>query len=167
MTLAEWTRMLRLLPLLLMSGCVGDLVELTPGSRSDLAQAPAMPDLTPPPSTGGDGGMGGAPDLTTVTPAVPFNPQIQTDIDALGCSAASCHGGTQIPILKRMPALPADITANWEQFKTASTQGENSPNLVRNLAGSGVTHTGGAVFASKQDEIYVRWLNWINGGMPQ
>jgi len=166
MTLADWTCMLRLLPLLVMSGCVGDLVELTPGARTDLAQAQGMPDLTPPP-TGGDGGMNESPDLTTVTPAVPFNPQIQADIDALGCSAASCHGGTQVPVLKRMPALAADITANYEAFKAASVGGENAPNLIRNLAGSGVTHTGGASFASKQDVIYQRWLAWGNGGTPQ
>jgi hypothetical protein len=165
MTLAERTRMLRLLPFLLMSGCVGDLVELTPGSRTDLSQIQAIADLTPP--VGGEdmGGTNVQPDLTT--PAVPFNPQIQADIDALGCSAASCHGGTQIPVLKRMPALAADITANYEAFKSASTMGESSPNLVRNLAGSGVTHTGGASFASKQDVIYQRWLSWITGGMPQ
>jgi hypothetical protein len=167
MTLAERRPMLRLASLFLLSGCVGDLVELTPGpltgSTSDMAQA----------STGGTGGTtgggttagGGSADLAVAAPH--FNPTIQADIDALGCSAASCHGGAQTPVLKRMPIAAADITTNYDDFKAEAMNGAQSNILVKNLAGSGVTHTGGSSFASTSDPIYQRWLAWINAGTPE
>ena len=169
MTLAECEVMLRsaslnqavLLGVLLLSGCVGDIVELTPGARTDMAQG--QPDLTPP--SGNQDMGGGAIDQAQAAPN--FNPTIQADIDSLGCSAASCHGGTQVPVLKRMPALAADITANYTAFKAEAGQGAQSLILTKNLAGSGVTHTGGSSFANKQDAVYQRWLAWINGGTPE
>jgi hypothetical protein len=162
MTLAECRRMLRLAFLLLMSGCVGDLVELTPGARTDMAQPPqAQPDL----SGGGTTGGGGNADLAE--PAPHFNPTIQADVDSLGCSAASCHGGTQVPVLKRLPITQADIDANYAAFKAEAMNGAQSNILVKNLAGSGVSHTGGSSFTNTQDAVYQRWLAWINGGTPE
>ena len=150
--------------LLVLSGCVGDLVELTPGSKVDLATQP-VPSVDLGGSTE-DAAPGGSVDLVLV-PAPHFDPTIQADIDSLGCSASSCHGGTQIPVLKRMPVLPADIATNYNDFKAEAMNGEASNILVKNLAGSGVTHTGGSSFADKSDPIYQRWLAWINGGNPQ
>src|SRR5262245_59172750 len=148
MTLAQRGGMSRFAWLFLFCGCVGDLVELTPGApKVDMAQAQPQPDLSGPAAADGPGAS--SPDLAQPVP--PFNPQTQTDIDTLGCSAASCHGGTQVPLLKRMPLPQADITANYEAFKAESMGGESAPVLVRNLAGSGVTHTGGSSFASKND----------------
>jgi hypothetical protein len=155
--------MLRLASLFVLSGCVGDLVELTPGTRTDMAQQQQVAaDMA---QGGGTTGTGGNADLAAPTPH--FNPTIQADIDTLGCSAASCHGGTQVPLLKRMPILQADIDANYMHFKAEAANGEQSNILVKNLAGSGVTHTGGSAFATKQDAVYQRWLAWINGGTPE
>jgi len=118
-----------------------------------------------PTATGGTTGGGGQDDLAVATPK--FNPTLQADIDSLGCSAASCHGGTQVPVLKRLPVAQADIDANYAAFKGEANMGELSNILTKNLAGSGVTHTGGSSFANKQDAIYQRWLAWINGGTPE
>jgi hypothetical protein len=132
--------MLRLASLFLLAGCVGDLVDLTPGpltaTSPDLAEA----------STGETTGGGGGGDLAVAAPH--FIPTIQADVDALGCSAASCHGGSQKPILKRMPIAAADITANYNALKAEALNGAQSNILVKNLAGSGVTHSGGSSFAS-------------------
>src|SRR4051812_48949007 len=125
MTLAECEPMLRLaflnkpavLVVFVLSGCVGDIVELTPGARTDMAHG--VVDLTPP---NGNEDMGGtAADLAQAAPH--FSPTLQSDIDSLGCSAASCHGGTQVPILKRLPVAQADIDANYNAFKAESGQG--------------------------------------------
>jgi hypothetical protein len=157
MTLADCGLMLRLASLLLMSGCVGDLVELTPGARTDMAQQQQVQaDMAGPASND---------DLAQPTPH--FNPTIQADIDNLGCSASNCHGGTQTPVVKRLPITQADIDANYAAFKADAMNGEQSLILTKNLAGSGVTHTGGTSFANTQDPIYQRWLAWINGGTPE
>jgi len=168
MTLARWTRMLRLTLVLLLGGCVGDLVELTPGLKTtngvDMAQAPAAGDLAQAP-TGDDGGTTAPGDLAQ--PTVHFDPTIQTDIDTLGCSAASCHGGTQVPLLVRMPVAATDKQNNYDHFKAEAMMGEMSNILVKNLVGSGVSHTGGSAFPSKSDPTYQRWLLWIEQGNPQ
>ena len=161
MLLAESSGMVRFAIVLLMSGCVGDLVELTPGNNrpADMATTPvSQPDLS-------NGNPQQPADMAEPPPH--FTPTIQADIDSLGCSASSCHGGTQIPLLKRLPTAQADIDANYNAFKGEANMGEMSKILTKNLAGSGVTHTGGSSFANKQDAIYQRWLAWINGGTPE
>src|SRR5438105_14721872 len=123
MTLADCRAMLRWASLFLLSGCVGDLVELTPGARTDMAQQQQVEvDMA---------GPGGNDDLAMPPPH--FNPTIQADIDTLGCSAASCHGGTQVPLLKRLPVAQADIDANYAAFKAEAMNGEQSNILVKNL----------------------------------
>ena len=160
--------MLRLTLILLMAGCVGDLVELTPGLKGgavDMAQPPATGDLAQAPSGQDDAAPAAPTDMAA--PPVHFDPTIQADIDSLGCSAASCHGGTQVPILVRMPAAATDKTNNYDHFKSEAMMGELSNILVKNLVASGVTHTGGSSFAAKTDPIYQRWLLWIEQGNPQ
>ncbi len=168
MTLAQVTPMFRLTIVLVLSGCVGDLVELTPGSAplksGDMAQTQAA-DLTSAGSN--DGGAGGNADMAQAAALVHFDPTIQADIDSLGCAASSCHGGTQVPLLVATPISATDKTNNYDHFKAEAMMGAMSNVLVKNLAGSGVTHTGGSNFASTQDPIYQRWLAWINQGNPQ
>ena len=161
MPIAERNRMLRFAIVLLMSGCVGDLVELTPGSKTTVDMANTQveqPDLA---------GMQQQETPDMAQPPPHFNPTIQADVDSLGCTASSCHGGTQVPVLKRLPTAQADIDANYAAFKGEANMGELSNILTKNLAGSGVTHTGGSSFVNKQDAVYQRWLAWINGGTPE
>src|SRR3954452_20568411 len=119
MPIAECNRMLRFAIVLLMSGCVGDLVELTPGQRTgggDLATTPvSQPDLA---------GAQQPEPADMAQPPAHFNPTIQADIDSLGGPASSCHGGTQVPLLKRLPTAQADIDANYAAFKGEANMGE-------------------------------------------
>jgi hypothetical protein len=134
-----------------LAACTGDLVDIT-GPRSD---ASAAADAS---GASDDLAGGGDPDGGT-TATVHFNPDIEKDIEAKGCTLGACHGGTQIPVLKN-----GAVNDNYTAFKAEAMQGENSPVLLKNLSGSGVSHTGGSAFASKADPVYVRWLAWINGG---
>lgn len=135
------------------AGCVGDLVEIGGNNGADLSTGGGSPDLAGMNGGGGDGGS---------TQSVHFSPDIETDIENLGCTASVCHGGSQIPVLKNGAAM-----MNYTNFKADAMTGENSPVLTKNLQGSGVTHGGGSKFQSTSDPVYVRWLAWINAGNPQ
>jgi hypothetical protein len=141
---------LALTALLFATGCVGDLVELTPVNKDAAGGADQAG------GGGGDGG-GGAPR---------FNPDINTDIHNLGCAAATCHGGTQVPILHDGTDTNT-VMMNYVNFTADANTGESSPVLTKNLTTSGVTHGGGKNFATTADPIYVRWLAWINAGNPE
>ncbi len=139
-----------------MTGCVGDLVELTPPKQSDGGGMPAT-DGPPSNPSSPDGG----------TPqSVKFDPDIQADITQLGCANTGCHGGTtNVPVLG--PANnAAAIMANYTAFVAQANTGANSPVLTNNLNNDGVTHTGGKPFADTTNATYQRWLGWINAGNP-
>jgi hypothetical protein len=140
-----------------LTGCVGDLVELTPPMHPDAGATP-QPDLSNGnPNPGSDGG--GTPQ------SVKFNPDINNDILMLGCAAATCHGGTQVPLLKNASDATS-IMANYNSFTPLANTGANSPVLTENLSTSGITHTGGKPFADTSNAVYQRWLGWINAGNP-
>jgi len=149
-------RLTNILLVLSLSGCVGDLVDITQGPvTAKDAGGGGGQDAAPAPA--GDGGT---------TKAAVFNPTINADIQ--GCAASFCHGGTQIPLLKTGTDA-ATITANYMSFSTEAKKaaGAMSPVLLKNLVGSGVSHGGGTPFRDTTDETYVRWLAWINAGYPE
>jgi hypothetical protein len=155
MTLAERSRMLFLVvAAAMLPACTGELVELTPTAKRDLSTASA--DLGPAPDGDGTDGM----------PAPRFDPDLQNDINRLGCGSSSCHGGSTAPILKANPVSAADKTANYDNFKARAMAGEISLVLTKNLEASGVSHAGGKSFPSTSDATYRRWLAWINAGNP-
>ena len=131
--------------LALAAGCVGDLVELAPPSRD--AGPPGMSDMV-------------------VNRNVKFNPDIEMDINTIGCSVISCHGGTQLMVLKNASDTPT-IMMNYTQFLAYANMGASSQVLTKNLAGDMVSHSGGKPFASTSDPVYARWLAWIMAGNPQ
>jgi hypothetical protein len=133
--------------LVLAGGCVGRITDLSP--------APADPDAAAPATD--DGAAVG----------VTFYPTIAADIDALGCSNASCHGGAAPMHLVAGASSATDRAQTYDAFRAHAMSGESSPVLVKNLAGSGVAHGGGSNFASTSDPIYRRWLAWIQAGDPQ
>jgi hypothetical protein len=129
------------------SGCVGDLIELTPGGASR--------------DGGGDQAM-------VVNTMPKFFPDIQADIDVLGCPNVACHGGTQVPNLKPMPVTQADKDANYNGVKMRAMNGAMSLVLLKLLNDPSVMgHTGGMLFTGKTDPKYVKWLTWINNGNPE
>ena len=130
---------------LLSAGCVGDLIDLTPRDGGGLA------DLT----------GGGNPDMAgggTLSFATDINKDVTSPMGT--CSASTCHGGTQIPLLK-----DNDAANNYTNFKAEcnATMPAMSAVLTKGLPGA--AHTGGSYFTGTNDAKYTKWLNWISGGM--
>jgi hypothetical protein len=125
---------------LALTGCIGDIVEL-----------------------GGSGDAGA--DLAQSGPAK-FFPTIQTDLDTQGCTAAACHGGTQVPVVKMGATAQADIDTNYMHVMVDvnTTAPDQSLLLTKPLQNSGVTHSGTKPFAGTTDATYQRWLAWITAG---
>ncbi len=133
-------------------GCLGDLESIQPTSGADLAAG------------GGDmaraGEMGGGG-------AVHFAPDIQKDIDKLGCSLAGCHGGPgQMPSLRPSATSQADIDNNYMSFMTRINQNDAANSIIIQNALGMLSHGGGAVMKSTDPE-YTRWVNWIAAGAPK
>lgn len=103
--------------------------------------------------------------------AVYFDPDVQGDLDTLGCTASACHGGSSSPVIVAMPSTAADWTSNYSDIRHDCTTldclggGVDSLLLTKPLQGS-IPHTGPKPFASTSDATYRRWLAWINAGAP-
>lgn len=153
-------RILTGLALILISGCTGDLVEIGPAAKADLAGSGGGP----PPDMSQGQGPGGEMGPN----AAKFFPDIQADVDRLGCTAGGCHGGTQIPVMK-MGAVAGSGDANYTNIMNDinTTAPAQSPILTKNLMGSGQTHGGGTKFSSTSDPTYQKWLGWIAAGAPK
>jgi thioredoxin reductase/ferredoxin len=130
------------------AGCLTDLVPLPSGAPAASAgnSQPAGLDLD-----------GGVPN---------FNPGIMKSVQMLGCPG--CHNGGTTPMtLIASPATPDEWTANYMDFSARAMDGAMSLVLAKNLQGSGLSHVGGAPFASTSDPTYQAWLAWITAGAPQ
>jgi hypothetical protein len=139
-----------------MAGCTGDLVEL--GASQDLAFSQV--DM----SQGSGGEMG--PNTAK------FFPDIQGDLDAKGCTIASCHGTANdgsVMTVKMMATVQADIDANYASVmkEINTTAADQSPLLRNPLVGSGSGHAGTTPFANTSDPTYQKWLGWIQAGAPK
>ncbi|HEX9103946.1 MAG TPA: hypothetical protein VF997_17165 [Polyangia bacterium] len=141
--------------LVMMAGCTGDLVEIGAAAKQDMSVGGAA-----------DMAQGGGGELGPNT--AKFFPNIQADLDSLGCSASVCHGApaTQIPLMK-MGAMAGTDHQYYTDFMgdvnlTAPSQ---SKVLTKNLPGA--SHGGGAKFSGTSDPVYVRWLGWISAGAPE
>lgn len=125
-------------------------------------------------------GSGGGPaadlavaalDAATQTSAAYFDPDIQHDLDSLGCTTSACHGGASSPVILPMPATSAAWLSNYDDIHKDCTTldclggGASSLLLTKPLQGS-VTHGGIKPFASTSDPTYRRWLAWIAAGAP-
>jgi hypothetical protein len=112
-----------------------------------------------------------AADLAGAAPAVYFDPDVQADLDALGCTASACHGATASPVIAAMPSVVADWTTNYSDIRADCTTldciggGASSLLLTKPLQGS-IAHSGTKPFASTSDPVYRRWLAWIDAGAP-
>jgi hypothetical protein len=142
--------------LLLLGGCTGDLVELAVGGRQDMSFAGV--DM----AQGNNGEMG---------PNAKFFPDIQMDLDTKGCTIATCHGGTQTPVVKAN-ATGAQIDTNYNDFLNTCVQGKcvDTTNpaaslvLTKNITPG---HSGGAQLSNTSDPTYMKWLAWIQAGAPK
>jgi len=93
-----------------------------------------------------------------------FDTDIQADIDALGCSAQSCHGGGAGMLTLVQGASGDTLAANYAAFKARASDGESSK-VLRKPTGA-ESHGGGKKFAPG-DAIYTRWLTWIRECQPR
>ena len=161
-----------LLVLALASGCLDQVIP--PASFDGSIEDPA---------TGG----AGAADLGTRGQPAPLDDggqpigfrDIQTTLDSLGCATASCHGGSQTPVLALGPTTEGALRSSFDDFTVGCSEGAPNPGncidlanpsasleLTKPLAGSGVDHMGGKAFASTSDPVYQLWLAWISAGAP-
>jgi hypothetical protein len=144
--------------LLLLCSCTGDLVELGAGSRADLSGSFGSHDM----AQGGGGEMG---------PSAKFFPDIQNDVDRLGCTIGACHGnGTGTALTMKMGVTAqADIDANYMHVMNDvnTTSPSQSPFLQKPTNGSGVLHSGTKPIGGPSDPTYIKWLNWIQAGAPK
>lgn len=143
----------------LMAGCTGDLVEIGVGAKQDLSVGAAN-DMSQ--GTGGEMGPTSAK----------FSPDIQSDLDAKGCTITACHGTSgngSVMYVKPMATAQADIDANYTSVVTETNMtAPDQSKLVRfPLAGSGSGHAGTTPFASTSDPTYQKWLAWITAGVPK
>jgi hypothetical protein len=143
----------------LMAGCTGDLVEIGVGAKQDMSVGAAA-DM----AQGGGGEMG----PTTAK----FSPDIQSDLDAKGCTITACHGTSgngSVMYVKPMATAQADIDTNYmDVMAEINTTAPDQSKLVRfPLAGSGSGHAGTTPFANTSDPTYMKWLAWIQAGAPK
>jgi hypothetical protein len=96
------------------------------------------------------------------TATVAFRPDIQADLDEIGCSSGNCHGGTALPMpVTANPSDDADWNENYQQVKQRS--GSVSASLLMDKA---VGDGGHIAPMDPEGETAQRWLTWIEQGAP-
>jgi len=103
---------------------------------------------------------------------------IQAQMDTLGCTTATCHGATQVPVIIAKPT-PNQALLNYFDLLSGCANGAPDPSdcidpqhaatsllLAKTCATSGVTHAGGSVFKDDTDPTYKLWQAWIAAGAP-
>lgn len=94
--------------------------------------------------------------------AAVFRPGIQQDLDAAGCSAVACHGGTSVPMpLVANPISDDDWRDNYNQVKARA--GTVSASLLMEKATGAGSHVPSL---SADDPMMSRWREWIELGAP-
>ena len=149
-------RILALLPLLAAAACLPNASTFGgPTGGADLGADAAMPgNSTSPPAA---------------TPY--FNPDIQHDLDTMGCTLGACHGANASPAIVAMPATVAAWMSNYDDIHIDCSTldclsgGAASLLLTKPLQGC-PAHTGTKPFATTSDPTYQRWLAWLNAGAP-
>ena len=143
-------------------GDLGEQPDFSFLTAPDLAQAV---DFSPAPDLAPANDLATPPDLTPPADLEPpsplFIPDVQADLDRLGCAAAACHA-VYSPLLYVSPSSEPQRMQNYANFKAAGQLV-----LLKNLVGDGTAHAGSAdikPFLSEMDATYVRWKRWIDEG---
>ncbi|MCC6995574.1 MAG: hypothetical protein IT370_13270 [Deltaproteobacteria bacterium] len=123
---------------LALGGCLGDLtpMDAPPVGGADAAAPPG----------------GGAP---------VFRPTIEADLEARGCTAAACHGGSAPMRVKAQPASDDAWRMNWTEVKARAGTASASV-LLQKAAGAG----GHPALVPTADPVAARWRAWIEAGAP-
>lgn len=124
----------------LLAGLVGCYGELTPTDTSAGATA--------------DAGTGTAP---------VYRPDVQSELESLGCTAvADCHGTDGVPMVVHAgPVEAAAWQANYDEVVSRSRNGSSSMLLIK------PTGLGGhSVLFDTSSPVFARWSQWIDDGAP-
>jgi hypothetical protein len=172
-------RILTAAPLLFLTACVGDLVELGPKGTGT-----GGVDMATGNGGGGDMAKATMPDFGALT----FTANIEPDINGTnttaclgqicGCGNTGCHNANNNPILGTSAATAATDYTNL-MAATYSPDGTTahavpvinkampamSPLLTQ--LGPGGGHGGGQKIGGPSDLTYQKWLAWISQGAPQ
>lgn len=118
-------------------------------------------------SNGSDGGAGGAGGTSGggAATAVYFDPDVQTAMDKLGCSASDCHGDPTTPMHVVALANGGSAATNYTEVVARTQGGATSLLLSKPVDGVMMAHQGGKLFATTS-ATYQQWLEWIKGGAP-
>jgi hypothetical protein len=109
---------------------------------------------------GGAGGGGGGG-----TARVYFDPDVQTAMDALGCSASDCHGDPTTPMHVIALANGGHAGDNYGEVVPRTQGGATSLLLSKPVDGNMLAHDGGKLFAPSST-TYRQWKAWIDAGAP-
>jgi hypothetical protein len=103
---------------------------------------------------------------------------VQTQLDNLGCTASTCHGATQVPVLTAKPSASGALL-NYYDLLSGCADGTPDPSdcidpigvddsliLGKTCAASGMAHAGGFAFKDATDPMYQLWRGWIAAGAP-
>jgi hypothetical protein len=103
---------------------------------------------------------------------------IQAKFDSLGCTTATCHGATVVPVIYPKPTANQALLNYYDLLSGCAngapdpsdcidtTNAGNSELLAKTCATSGVMHMGGFPFKDDTDPTYVMWKGWIAAGAP-
>jgi hypothetical protein len=105
------------------------------------------------------------PSMKTETQGVYFDPDIQSAMDVLGCSAGDCHGSGKIPMHVVPPASGGSVDKNYTEVRPRGMGGTSALLLLKPVDGTGAPHTGGKFFAVGSP-TYQQWLDWVQNGTP-
>jgi hypothetical protein len=108
------------------------------------------------------GTTGGGVGSTQAPLEVAFRPDIQADLDQLGCTSQACHGGASLPM--QLVAFPADDESWAENYQAVKARaGSVSASPLRDKA----LGDGGHIDPLHEDDpIVTRWMAWVSAGAP-
>jgi len=125
-----------------------------PCEQVALNNPPPTEDLLPPPTdmaSHSDGGTG-----------VAFIPDIQNDLNAIGCAVHGCHA-TFAPVFIANPTTLQQEMSNYAVFTSECTASDPAASpIIQNALGMDA-HAGGTLI-SVGDPVYNRWVAWIGDG---
>jgi hypothetical protein len=154
----------------MLAGCLNQLVPSHQASASSGDEVEGLPVV--------DMGYTYGKDPTTDAGAPVKYATIQAQMDTLGCTTATCHGATQVPVIIAKPTANQALL-NYFDLLSGCANGAPDPSdcidrqhastsllLAKTCASSGVTHMGGSVFKDDTDPTYQLWQGWIAAGAP-
>jgi hypothetical protein len=146
------------LAFIFVAGCTGDITDLKMMSGGGDMTMNATDDMG---GTDDMDNMSGG-DMSMMQQAAKFTPDIENDLNTLGCPGCHMPGSGRILLV-----TGTTVDTDYTSFTAQANTGANSPVLTKNLAvaagGSDAAHPVHP-FTDTTNATYVKWLAWINAG---